>query len=354
MRLRGRRRVAVGDARLCRDPVHDLAIAVGVVDGHHVLQNRRAALEAEAGVDVLLRERRERAVGVQLVRHEDEVPELEEASAARARRRAVRLAAAVLLAPVPEDLRVRAAWSGPAHGPEVLGGRERDDPLRRHPDLLPELDRDLVGPELQLRVSSVDGDPDAIPVELHVVSDTNSRRELDRALLEVLPEREVAEHLEERQVVTVEARPRRCRLCGTPSARGSSAVPAEARGRGRTASAAACPHVIRSVESSPARGTSEYDGQRRWPRSSKNERKPSRSSAVVRIPGFYERCRRRPDAATPPEAGSPAPPGRRCEARRRARSRAGQPRPWRHGPPRPYRVAPGTRTRRATGRKRSR
>ena len=34
---------------------------------------------------------------------------------------------------------------------------------------------------------------------------TNSRRKLDRALLEVLPEREVAEHLEERQVVAVEA-----------------------------------------------------------------------------------------------------------------------------------------------------
>src|SRR4029079_15979931 len=51
------------------------------------------------------------------------------------------------------------------------------------------------------------------------------------------------------------------------------------------------PAVVRRVESSPARGTSEYDGQRRWPRSSKNERKPSRSSAVVRIQRFYERGR---------------------------------------------------------------
>src|SRR5262245_4104445 len=56
------------------------------------------------------------------------------------------------------------------------------------------------------------------------------------------------------------------------------------------------PAVGRSVESSPARGTSEYDGHRRWPRSSKNERKPSRSSAVVRISGFYERVRARPVA----------------------------------------------------------
>src|SRR4026208_1290850 len=55
------------------------------------------------------------------------------------------------------------------------------------------------------------------------------------------------------------------------------------------------PAVVRSVESSPARGTSEAEGQRRWPRSSKNERKPSSSSADVRIPEFYERGGKRPD-----------------------------------------------------------
>ena len=337
-----------------RDPVHDLPIAVGVVDGHDVLQDRRAALEAEAGVDVLLRERRERAVGVQLVRHEHEVPELEEASAARARRRAVRLAAAVLLAPVVD----RSPSPGP-HGPgpptdqkfsEVGSGTIRSAGI---PTFCQSSIATSSGPSFSC------GSPAWTVTQTRsqssfMCSRTNSRRELDRALLEVLAEREVAEHLEERQVVTVEADLVDVDGAEDPSATGSSAVRAEAPGRGRTASAAACPHVIRSVESSPARGTSEYDGQRRWPRSSKNERKPSRSSAVVRIPGFYERCRRQPDAATRPEAGSPAPPVRRCEAPRRARSRAGQPRPWRHGPPRPHRVATGTRTRRATGRKRSR
>ena len=48
------------------------------------------------------------------------------------------------------------------------------------------------------------GHPDAIPVELQPLLDELGR-ELDRALLEVLAEREVAEHLEERQVVPVEA-----------------------------------------------------------------------------------------------------------------------------------------------------
>jgi hypothetical protein len=42
------------------------------------------------------------------------------------------------------------------------------------------------------------------------------------------------------------------------------------------------PAVVSSVERSSERGTSDADGQRRWPFSSKNERKPSRISAVVR------------------------------------------------------------------------
>ena len=88
--------------------------------------------------------------------------------------------------------------------PEVLGRRERDDALPRHADLLPELDRDLVGAEPELRIAGMHGRPDAIPVESHVLAD-ELRGELDRSFLEVLPEREVAEHLEEREVRPVEA-----------------------------------------------------------------------------------------------------------------------------------------------------
>src|SRR5919109_1224168 len=43
------------------------------------------------------------------------------------------------------------------------------------------------------------------------------------------------------------------------------------------------PAVVSRVERSSARGTSDADGRRRWPFSSKKERKPSRSSAVVLI-----------------------------------------------------------------------
>ena len=64
-------------------------------------------------------------------------------------------------------------------------------------------DRDLVLAEAELRIAGVHGRPDALPVELQVVLDELGR-ELDRALLEVLAEREVAEHLEEREVMAVE------------------------------------------------------------------------------------------------------------------------------------------------------
>src|SRR3954468_9370816 len=52
------------------------------------------------------------------------------------------------------------------------------------------------------------------------------------------------------------------------------------------------PALVSSVERSSARGISEAEGRRRWPFSSKNERYPSRSSAVVRMPSIV-----RPSAA---------------------------------------------------------
>ena len=204
VRLRGGLGVAEGDAALVRDPVHDRLIAVRFVDRADVLHHRCEPLETQARVDVLLRERCQRPVRVLLELHEDEVPELEEAIAAWACGGARRVAAAVLGSPIPVDLGVGAAGAGATDRPEVLDARECDDALGRHSDRLPLLDRDLVRAELEDRVAGVNGHPDAIPVELQPLLDELGR-ELDRAFLEVLAEREVAEHLEERQVVPVEA-----------------------------------------------------------------------------------------------------------------------------------------------------
>ena len=205
VRLRGHLVRVPGNAALLLDPGHDRLVAVGLVDrpGGHPLHDRGQSLEAHARVDVLLRERRQRPVGLELVLHEDEVPELEEAVAARARGRAAGIATAVLLAPVEVDLRVGPARPRPADRPEVLAAREGDDPLARDADLEPVPDRDLVLAEAELRIAGVHSRPDALPLELQVVLDELGR-ELDRALLEVLAEREVPEHLEEREVVAVE------------------------------------------------------------------------------------------------------------------------------------------------------
>jgi len=64
VRFRRVLRLAVGDAGLLRDPLHDQLVAVGVVDGRHLLHDARHALEPPAGVDVLARELGERAVGL--------------------------------------------------------------------------------------------------------------------------------------------------------------------------------------------------------------------------------------------------------------------------------------------------
>ena len=114
------------------------------------------------------------------------------------------------------------------------------------------------------------------------------------------------------------------------------------------------PAVVRSVEWSSARGTSDADGTRRWPLPSKNAWKPSRSSAVDRITRFYEQARsaltRRPMVAAVPRriralrGGDP----------RRARSAAVLTLPSRRSPPRPCRAERGKRRTRARSPRRGR
>jgi hypothetical protein len=104
-----------GDAALRLDPRHDRLVAVRLVDRADALHDRGQPLDAHARVDVLRGKRRQRPVRVQLVLHEDEVPELEEAVAARTGGRAARIAAAVLLAPVVVDLGVGPARPGAAY-----------------------------------------------------------------------------------------------------------------------------------------------------------------------------------------------------------------------------------------------
>jgi hypothetical protein len=151
------------------------------------LQHGGDALEAHAGVDRGARQRHAGAGRPLLVLHEDEVPDLDEPIAVLVG--AARRPAGNLRAVVVEDLRTRAARSGVAHAPEIVGGGDADDPLLRQPgDPPPQRGRLLVVGE--------HGDRQLL-LRQRELARHQRPGVLDRLLLEVVAEAEIAEHLEE-------------------------------------------------------------------------------------------------------------------------------------------------------------
>ncbi len=128
--------------------------------------------------------------------HEHEVPELEEALVLPAGQ-IVGLAA--LDAEVEIKLRVGAARTGWARFPEVLLARALDDPLTRHSELEPQVNRLLIRPDPELFIATEDGHPDVVLVEPEAVA-REIPGEADRLALEVVAKAEVAKHLEHREV----------------------------------------------------------------------------------------------------------------------------------------------------------
>jgi hypothetical protein len=169
---------------------------VGLKDRRLALQDRGHAVEPHAGVDVARRQRLQVVGGTLVVLHEDEVPELQEALVLTARKI---VGAAEVKAAVEVELRARSARPDGAGFPEVLRARAADDPLTRNPDGLPELDGLLVGAEVERLVTREDGDPDVPFLEAEDLA-RELPGEFDGTLLEVVADREVAEHLEEGQV----------------------------------------------------------------------------------------------------------------------------------------------------------
>ena len=120
--------------------------------------------------------------------HEDEVPDLDKAVAVLVG--AARRAAGDALAVVVEDLRARPARAGIAHRPEIVRGRDADDALFRQPgDLRPQPRRVVV--------LGIDRDEQPVARQAELAHD-QVPGQLDRALLEIVAEREIAEHLEKR------------------------------------------------------------------------------------------------------------------------------------------------------------
>ncbi|OPZ06361.1 MAG: hypothetical protein BWZ09_00430 [Alphaproteobacteria bacterium ADurb.BinA305] len=189
-----RGRVHVGTAGFPRRRLDQRLEQVDLVVGVHMLQHRRDALQAHAGVHRGLGQRMHHALLVAVELHEHVVPDLDVAVAiflGRSRR-----AAPDVVAVVVEDLGARAARAGVAHHPEVVRGVARalvvadaDHALRRHADLL---GPDVVG----LVVLGVHRDPELVLGQLEDLG-----QQLpgvgDGVALEVVAEAEVAEHLEE-------------------------------------------------------------------------------------------------------------------------------------------------------------
>ena len=159
----------------------------GVVRGH-ALQDSRDALEPHAGIDGGPGQG-DPVAGSDLVElHEDEVPELQEPVSVLLG--TPRRATVDGVALVVEDLRARAAGSRVAGGPEIVRGGDPDDAAVGQPGhLLPQ----VVG----FVVVVIDRDEQSLLVEPEVPRDERPGI-LDRGRLEVIPERKIAEHLEER------------------------------------------------------------------------------------------------------------------------------------------------------------
>ena len=190
---------AVALARELDRPVEHRTHLVGLVHVVDALLDERDALQAHAGVDVLVgssptmsKSYFERTF-VDRVLHEDEVPDLDVAVVVGggAAVDAVRRSA------VEEDLGAGAGRARQAGAPVVRVLAEPLDALLGEAgDALPQLER--------LVVLFVDGDPEVLRVEAEPAVGLGGRQQIprvaDRALLEVVAERPVAEHLEERAV----------------------------------------------------------------------------------------------------------------------------------------------------------
>ncbi len=181
-----------GDVANRRQQRHE---QVRVVVRDHTLQNRRDPLEAHAGVDGRRGQRIQRPVRLPVELHEDVVPDLDVAVAVAGDAEADRFRTGEVVAAEVVHLRASPARPGVAHLPEVVGTQFADLPGRQQPA------PDRVG----LFVARHHG----VTLEYRGVQPIRRQRpdvgqqlpgEPDRLGLEVVPEREVAEHLEERVV----------------------------------------------------------------------------------------------------------------------------------------------------------
>ena len=177
---------------------------VGVVVGFLALEDHAEALEAHARVDVARRQLLERAVGLAVELHEDQVPDLDDLGMARVDHLAAGLRGDLrLVAQVEVDLRAGAAGTRLAHLPEVVVLVAANDMVGGQ-ELQPVVVGLLVEGHAVLLRTLEDGGVHAIGRELvDVVQQLPGP--LDGLALEVVAVGPVAQHLEHGVVVGVVA-----------------------------------------------------------------------------------------------------------------------------------------------------
>jgi hypothetical protein len=201
--MRHRARTFRLDPGQISDVGDDRAEQIDLVIVVRTLQHRGDALEPHAGIDRGSRQVDALAAGQLLELHEHQVPDLEELARFAEAHELVLAQLPLPASPVPhaadvhQDLGAGAARPRLSHLPEVVRVAQPVNPLVREPcDLHPEVVGNLVFPEPELRISREHTDPETLRVDFQVFED-ELPGELDGAFLEVLAEREVAEHLEE-------------------------------------------------------------------------------------------------------------------------------------------------------------
>ena len=201
-----------------------------------------------------------------VVLHEHEVPVLQEALVVAARQVLCRAVARRRGRGTAPSTARTARSARPARSSPSAGIARSARAIRR--PRCQQLDRLLVGAEPQPLVALEHGHPD-VPLGEAEHLPRELPRELDRLALEVVAEREVPEHLEERQVPGRCCRRCRCRPSGSTSDSSSAAAPAAVSWPRKYGFSGCMPATVKSAEGSCAEGTSEAEATRACPRSSK-------------------------------------------------------------------------------------
>ena len=200
----GRLGAGVGNAGFRGNKLNQRLKYVGVVVGPDARDGHHQALEAHAGIDVALGQGHERLVGQALELHEHQVPDFHDLRVVGVDQCAAgRVGALLGRAQVDVDFGAGAAGAGFAHLPEVVLLVAVQDAVLGHV-LLPELPGFIIGAELVAGIALKHRNIETIFIQM-----VNFRQQLpgpgNGFFLEVVAERPVAQHLEQRVVVGVVA-----------------------------------------------------------------------------------------------------------------------------------------------------